>query len=78
MIPPAPRTDEARRSRADLDDSVSGLSPYLRFGLLSPRQLYHATRDAALPREVTKTFSRRLHWRDLAYYQLDGERPWGT
>ena len=31
-----------------------------------------AQRDAALPTEVTKTFARRLHWRDLAYYQLDG------
>ena len=30
------------------------------------RQLYHATRDAGLGREHIKTFSRRLHWRDLA------------
>ena len=49
---------------------MSSLSPYLRFGQLSPRSLYHAIRDSGLSREQTKTFSRRLHWRDLAYYQL--------
>jgi hypothetical protein len=27
---------------------------------------YHAVRAVGLDRELTKTFSRRLHWRDLA------------
>jgi hypothetical protein len=55
---------------------------YLRFGQLSVRQLYvqhpsllmycdmssryHSVRAVGLDRELTKTFSRRLHWRDLA------------
>ena len=32
--------------------------------------MYHAVRDRGLPRDETKTFGRRLHWRDLASYQL--------
>jgi deoxyribodipyrimidine photolyase len=43
-----------------------GFFSYLRFGQLSVRQLYHAIRSAGLERDLTKTFSRRLHWRDLA------------
>ena len=62
---------ESRRSRADLTDSVSRLSPYLRFGQLSPRHVYHAVRSAGVSAVECKTFRRRLHWRDLAYYQLD-------
>jgi len=61
---------EKSRGRADLPDSVSRLSPYLRFGQLSPRQLRHAVCTSGLDHTSTKTFSRRLHWRDLAYYQL--------
>lgn len=61
---------ESRRSRADDPAAVSRLSPYLRFGQLSPRHLYHAVRDAPLDREASKTFARRLHWRDLASFQL--------
>jgi deoxyribodipyrimidine photolyase len=61
---------ESRRSRADVPEAVSRLSPYLRFGQLSARQLYHAVRDTGLARDQVKTFSRRLHWRDLAYFQL--------
>ena len=50
--------------------ATSRLSVALRFGELSPRFLYWAIKDAGLPREATKTFARRLHWRDLAYFQL--------
>ena len=67
---PGLRSYESRRSRADIADSVSTLSPYLRFGQLSVRQLYHAIRGTGMPREDIKTFSRRLHWRDLAAFQL--------
>lgn len=52
---------ESKRSRADEEGTVSRLSPYLRFGQLSPRHLYHAVRQAGYDREVTKTFARRLH-----------------
>mmetsp|Transcript_10509 Transcript_10509/g.17472 ORF Transcript_10509/g.17472 Transcript_10509/m.17472 type:complete len:693 (-) Transcript_10509:35-2113(-) len=61
---------EKDRSRADIESSTSQLSMHLRFGELSPRYLYHAIRAAQLPYDVTKTFARRLHWRDLAYYHL--------
>ena len=61
---------ESKRSRADEKGTVSTISPYLRWGQLSPRQLHHAVRRAGLEREATKTFGRRLHWRDLAYFQL--------
>ena len=61
---------ESQRSRADERGTVSRLSPYLRFGMLSPRHLYHAVRELRLEHEVTKTFERRLHWRDLASFQL--------
>lgn len=53
----------SRRSRADEPGAVSRLSPYLRFGQLSARQLYHAVKHAGYARETTKTFARRLHWR---------------
>ena len=62
---------ETKRSRADEPGTVSSLSPYLRFGQLSPRTLYHAVRGAGLEREQVKTFSRRLHWRDLASFHLE-------
>eukprot|EP01052_Picozoa_sp_SAG31_P044243 SAG31_NODE_7642_length_1632_cov_1.324853_2_plen_307_part_01 len=68
------RCYERDRSRADLVDgnvaATSRLSINLRFGEISPRHLYWAIRDAGLPAESTKTFARRLHWRDLAYFQL--------
>ena len=61
---------ESKRSRADEPSAVSTLSAHIRWGQLSARQLYHAVRRRGLPRDATKTFSRRLHWRDLAYFQL--------
>ena len=56
---------ESGRGRADLQ-IVSRLSPYLRFGNLSPRDLYWLVKDSGLGHEETKTFGRRLYWRDLA------------
>ena len=61
---------ESQRSRVDKENSVSHLSPYLRHGLLSPRALYWGIEEAPFTKEQKKTFGRRLHWRDLAYYQL--------
>jgi len=58
---------EAQRSRID-EPKVSKLSAYLKWGQLSPRQLFWATEDRRLPREKTKTFGRRLYWRDLSYF----------
>ena len=59
---------EAQRGLAD-GRAVSRLSPYLRWGQLSPR-LVRARLAAANCRAVSKTFWRRLVWRDLAYWQL--------
>jgi deoxyribodipyrimidine photolyase len=64
------RKYEKERSRADLAGSTSMLSAHLRVGTLSPYELYWKTADSALSTAEKKTFSRRLFWRDLAYFQL--------
>ena len=61
---------EKERSRADIDLSTSKLSAHLRIGTLSPNELYYKVEDSDLDYEDKKTFSRRLFWRDLAYFQL--------
>eukprot|EP00534_Pseudo-nitzschia_fraudulenta_P007411 CAMPEP_0201196942 /NCGR_PEP_ID=MMETSP0851-20130426/153755_1 /ASSEMBLY_ACC=CAM_ASM_000631 /TAXON_ID=183588 /ORGANISM="Pseudo-nitzschia fraudulenta, Strain WWA7" /LENGTH=625 /DNA_ID=CAMNT_0047483967 /DNA_START=73 /DNA_END=1950 /DNA_ORIENTATION=- len=61
---------EKERSRADRTGATSRLSPHLRIGTLSPNQLYWRIEDSGLPYEQLKTISRRLIWRDLAYYHL--------
>jgi len=61
---------EKERSRADKERATSQLSPHLRVGTVSPFALYWQTKDCALAEDELKTFSRRLIWRDLAYYQL--------
>eukprot|EP00741_Cyanophora_paradoxa_P003703 tig00000093_g3599.t1 len=50
------------RGRADLPTSTSRLSPYLRFGQVSPREVHVAASSSPALR-------RRLAWRDLAYWQ---------
>jgi len=61
------------RDRPDLD-GTSGLSPHLRFGELSPRQVWHATRSVMAARPSTRTgadaFLRQLGWREFSYYLL--------
>ncbi|KAK9843470.1 hypothetical protein WJX81_004296 [Elliptochloris bilobata] len=59
---------EAARQFADAR-AVSRLSPYLHFGQLSARVLAAESRRRGGP-AVSKTFSRRLAWRDLASWQL--------
>ncbi len=61
---------EKDRSRADKDGSTSMLSRHFRIGTLSPNQLYWRIEDSGMPYEKIKTMSRRLIWRDLAYYHL--------
>ena len=66
------------RNRPDLD-GTSALSPYLAFGELSPRQVWHATRHAQAGNPNTATrgesFLREIVWRDfssnLLYYFPD-------
>ncbi len=56
-------------------DGVSGLSPYLHFGELSPRQLWHAVQaigegGGAAGRTGAESFLRQLAWREFAAYVL--------
>mmetsp|Transcript_12245 Transcript_12245/g.20173 ORF Transcript_12245/g.20173 Transcript_12245/m.20173 type:complete len:370 (+) Transcript_12245:215-1324(+) len=61
---------ERDRSRADIDWSTSKLSAHLRIGSLSPNELYYKIENSNLDYNERKTFSRRLIWRDLAYFHL--------
>ena len=57
------------RNRADLD-ATSALSPYLAFGELSPRQVWHAARcvqdNVAETSDGVGSFLRQLVWRDFS------------
>eukprot|EP00913_Durusdinium_trenchii_P012711 g11937.t1 len=56
---------EKSRSRADLQENPNSvLSPYLRWGQLSPQDVYWAVKDRTLSMELVKTFLRRLFWRE--------------
>jgi deoxyribodipyrimidine photo-lyase len=62
-----------KRDRPD-GDHTSGLSPHLRFGEISPRQVFHAARFAAernssLSRDVEK-FLTELGWREFCRHLL--------
>ncbi len=59
---------EAERQYADAR-AVSQLSPYIHWGQLSVRLILHRLKAMAAE-SVSKTFWRRLYWRDLAYWQL--------
>jgi deoxyribodipyrimidine photo-lyase len=50
-------------------ESSSGLSPHLRFGEISARQVWHAARAAA-PGEGVQTFLKEVLWREFAYHLL--------
>ena len=60
---------EKDRSRADGQSTNSMLSPFLRFGALSVRLMHGRMLDSG-GYGVSKTSTRRLIWRDLAYFQL--------
>ncbi|WP_431284912.1 cryptochrome/photolyase family protein [Humitalea sp. 24SJ18S-53] len=47
---------------------TSGLSPHLRFGEISPRQVWHAAREAGAT--GSHTFLKEVLWRDFAYHLL--------
>ncbi|MFB2586428.1 cryptochrome/photolyase family protein [Herbiconiux liukaitaii] len=57
------------------EDGTSNLSPYLRFGELSPFEVWHATekhraRAGASASAGASAFLRQLVWRDFAYHLL--------
>eukprot|EP00931_Biecheleriopsis_adriatica_P039684 TRINITY_DN22686_c0_g1_i2.p1 TRINITY_DN22686_c0_g1~~TRINITY_DN22686_c0_g1_i2.p1 ORF type:complete len:718 (+),score=109.97 TRINITY_DN22686_c0_g1_i2:43-2196(+) len=60
---------EKGRHLADAS-AVTRISPYLRFGMLSPRLMFHEMK-AAGAKEQSIVYWRRLVWRDLAYWQLN-------
>ncbi|MBO6920165.1 MAG: deoxyribodipyrimidine photo-lyase [Rhizobiaceae bacterium] len=47
-------------------DATSKLSPYLTFGEISPRQIWHASENVS----GTQPFRRQLAWRDFSYHLL--------
>ena len=59
---------EGSRNLADAS-AVSKLSPYIHFGQVSARQVLSVV-GAHGGKQASKTFWRRLVWRDLAYWQL--------
>ena len=55
------------RDRPDLDQT-SQLSPYLHFGQIGPREVYHHL--ASLGDSVHSGYLRQLYWRDFAHHLL--------
>ncbi|RUR03326.1 cryptochrome/photolyase family protein [Labedella endophytica] len=59
------------RSRNHLDiDETSRLSSRLRWGELSPRQVWHAVSPATHRTEAARSFRSELGWRDFAWHSL--------
>ncbi len=58
---------EARRNIPGVTGS-SGLSPHLRFGEVSPRQVWHAARGGGA--EGDATFLKEILWREFSYHLL--------
>jgi len=61
------------RDRPDVD-GTSCLSPYLHFGELSPRQVWHVVRSVAAAKPSVRAgsdaFLRQLGWREFSYHLL--------
>ena len=71
---------EAEHGRADAvapAASTSRMSPYLRFGQISPRAMYHDLKRADGKR-VSRLFWHRVHRREFAYWQLANWPDMGT
>ncbi|MEC9344064.1 MAG: deoxyribodipyrimidine photo-lyase [Pseudomonadota bacterium] len=49
-------------------DHVSCLSPYLRWGVVSPFQLWHAARHAGAPEHDAQKFLKELAWREFCHH----------
>lgn len=58
--------DEARNTPGLA--GTSGLSPHLRFGEISPRQIWHAARAAGAAGDAT--FLKEILWREFSYHLL--------
>lgn len=66
-----------RRNNAAAEDDVSRLSPYLHFGLIGPRVVTKAVRDADVPANAKwKYLDELLTWREYFHYlALHEEKP---
>lgn len=58
---------DAQRNTPGIE-GTSGLSPHLRFGEVSPRQVWHAARAAGASGEAT--FLKEILWREFSYHLL--------
>jgi deoxyribodipyrimidine photo-lyase len=71
----------AHRDRPDLT-ATSHLSPHLRFGEISPRQVWHAAQraahDGAAPHADAEKFLSEIGWREFSYHLLFHNRDLAT
>ncbi|MCB1450549.1 MAG: deoxyribodipyrimidine photo-lyase [Nitratireductor sp.] len=51
-------------------ENVSRLSPYLRFGMISPYQIWHAAKAAEANARDREKFLKEVGWREFAYHLL--------
>ena len=63
------RSYDERRNFPSLD-GTSHLSPYLHFGEISPRRIWHEVQREFESETVTEPFLRQLIWREFAHYLL--------
>jgi deoxyribodipyrimidine photo-lyase len=49
---------------------TSRLSPFLHFGQITPRQIYHHLKADPAPQSGTEPYLRQLYWREFAHDQL--------
>ncbi len=50
--------------------NVSRLSPYLRFGMISPFQVWHEAGKAGVPENDLEKFRKEIGWREFAWHLL--------
>ena len=60
----------AQEREVPAEDGTSALSPFLRFGEIGPRQVFHAVRDNAPPSHDADRFLTELGWREFSYHLL--------
>lgn len=65
---------DEHRNRPDIDTGTSGLSPHLRFGEISPVQVWRAVQSllqaGKVSREGAMTFLSEIAWREFSYVLL--------
>ena len=68
------RYEDGHGDADDATTAVSRLSPYLHFGQISPRLMYHElaqkTADQVQRKQLSRVFWHRLYRREFAYWQL--------